>query len=587
MPPLSRNLVYQTYVDFLAKWFDGLDTEFETFSSPLTSYTQINHAMNKLLLALCLTLCAQLVLEAQIPQNFNFLNHDRFDAEVRDFITQGDDLVSASQYGFEIITGDYQIDHYNSCAENQKLIYVNDSTFHFVNWFFNCSDTQEDALRTHTSRNGVITRDDYDDFLAENNVIRQANDITYDSTGGWWCFAERSRFLYHLEQGRITDTIQMSSFGGRLFTSCSGDIYVLRGLDILYFNGEEVAFFSELPRASAVYQDGEFNYLLEDDKLYKYDCELRVQLNEWTLPISVTSFDQIDFRDEETVYVNEINEDSYHIYAIDGLSNILFEYSGVVEEDETLAGLLVTSDSTHLIYGQHQFELTSHSFYRNIHTQLTLEYPTSQVEISDFELETSRCDTIYDFLLDTTLLFCEAQPHVQVFNPGDEIIYAMSGYSSSFTTPINVGGWVPMSRFFYSLDSELQSMESRDESIFSKSMYLDQAAETRLEFNGANYKFLQNGPIMLSPEITTATVDIESNEFVQVYPNPARDHIVVKTDRPTKLTLANIQGQVFSQQEQLSTETTLDISMLPTGLYFLISEGGDCQRHVQKFEKIR
>ena len=57
-----------------------------------------------------------------------------------------------------------------------------------------------------------------------------------------------------------------------------------------------------------------------------------------------------------------------------------------------------------------------------------------------------------------------------------------------------------------------------------------------------------------------------------LYPNPATDKITVETSEASKesnLEIVNIEGQQFITRQITDTKTQLDISTLPSGVYFV------------------
>ena len=63
---------------------------------------------------------------------------------------------------------------------------------------------------------------------------------------------------------------------------------------------------------------------------------------------------------------------------------------------------------------------------------------------------------------------------------------------------------------------------------------------------------------------------------VSLYPNPATDEITIETPNKSSLSILNIEGQVLLMSQITEPKTQIDISSLPTGVYFvkLISEKG-------------
>ena len=59
------------------------------------------------------------------------------------------------------------------------------------------------------------------------------------------------------------------------------------------------------------------------------------------------------------------------------------------------------------------------------------------------------------------------------------------------------------------------------------------------------------------------------NSQFSIYPNPASMTVTVETDQPSTLTLFDATGRKCGQWKVENGKTTLDISTLPTGVYFV------------------
>ena len=59
------------------------------------------------------------------------------------------------------------------------------------------------------------------------------------------------------------------------------------------------------------------------------------------------------------------------------------------------------------------------------------------------------------------------------------------------------------------------------------------------------------------------------NSQFSIYPNPASMTVTVETDQPSTLTLTDATGRECGRWKVAGGKTTLDISPLPTGVYFV------------------
>jgi len=87
----------------------------------------------------------------------------------------------------------------------------------------------------------------------------------------------------------------------------------------------------------------------------------------------------------------------------------------------------------------------------------------------------------------------------------------------------------------------------------------------------------------------TGTLNIHNTgkDNIQLYPNPATDELTIKTNQNTytSLTIANTLGQLMLQQPLNTTQTTISLKTLPSGIYY-ISLKGENGYVVRKFVKM-
>ena len=67
----------------------------------------------------------------------------------------------------------------------------------------------------------------------------------------------------------------------------------------------------------------------------------------------------------------------------------------------------------------------------------------------------------------------------------------------------------------------------------------------------------------------SAIDDVSTYQRINVYPNPASTDVTVETDQPSTLTLFDATGRKCGQWKVENGKTTLDISTLPAGVYFV------------------
>ena len=63
--------------------------------------------------------------------------------------------------------------------------------------------------------------------------------------------------------------------------------------------------------------------------------------------------------------------------------------------------------------------------------------------------------------------------------------------------------------------------------------------------------------------------NVSTYQHINVYPNPATETVTVYVDQPATLTIMDATGRLCGQWKVERGETTLDISHLPAGVYFV------------------
>ena len=112
-------------------------------------------------------------------------------------------------------------------------------------------------------------------------------------------------------------------------------------------------------------------------------------------------------------------------------------------------------------------------------------------------------------------------------------------------------------------------------------------------FNHAGI-FFDDNPVVMTNTVediigipTTGTGTLTNRSNVSIYPNPANDELTIRTDNGTysTATITNLLGQEVISQATPSSQTRVNISQLPTGMYYITLRGQSGVK-VLKFEKM-
>lgn len=80
-------------------------------------------------------------------------------------------------------------------------------------------------------------------------------------------------------------------------------------------------------------------------------------------------------------------------------------------------------------------------------------------------------------------------------------------------------------------------------------------------------------------EVIVISVDEESPIEVLVYPNPARDYVLVKCPTSAMISIFNTEGKMVLQSSVNSGQERIDLNGIPSGLYDVMITGNSLKAH--------
>ena len=122
-------------------------------------------------------------------------------------------------------------------------------------------------------------------------------------------------------------------------------------------------------------------------------------------------------------------------------------------------------------------------------------------------------------------------------------------------------------------DSGTNMAASQGEVRFSIGLNTGLTPGTQIKNKGYIY-FDLNPPVITNTALNTIAMPNAIEQVivtgnVNVYPNPASDHIVVDNFSDGEISVVNLNGAVIMKQASTNSKTTIDISALPSGIYVL------------------
>lgn len=516
-----------------------------------------------------------LTVSAQVPFDFEFLNHSRYNNPISEIEFSDRYLLTANNLGVDKISYDYthEREMIYGMAENFKLIKQNDSTTHYMAWNIFDYDIgvghQMYSYIDDTLKSEIFT---YGLFYPDQG---QLQDITYDTLGGWWCSDKSSNKLYYLYNETVSVNVLDSIFYPKLYTACNGDIYLIDE-NIHYFDGTKTEIRSDLSFAKEVLHRNGFNYLLTGKKLFKYDCELQNEMHSWQLPFEINSFDQIDIFENDRLILKSINEKNYEIYTLDASSNAILLHSGDALKHESIMGICMQSDSTYLTYGYHDFELGYQNFFRTKNTSNDIEYKHVDVSIDNYNIDYRVIDTMLNsapITLEDVNVF---DVTIDAMNNDEQEIYSLRLESNEFNFMITPSfGPTEFQKLEYHLLDSVNPSSIKILKINNKKTRNYDLAEIGIELTGANYRFLKNGAQVLYPELTSSILENIISEELAIFPNPASEFINTSLDKKCMVLIYDQLGKHYKSYTDYFSGA-IDIRDLESGSYFLvvIEDGG-------------
>jgi len=478
------------------------------------------------------------------------------------------------------INYNYQIDRLKSDVLKYKYYAPNDSSLYYATWLFDGGDHIYEDLEIFSEVNGEVRREDYGSFLVEN-----IHDITYDSLGGWWCLVDEGESIFYLKDNEILSEQRIFQNGSEIYTSCNGDIYILYSNLLQYFNGEQVERILDLPQISSLLNHEGFNYILSENKLYKYGCNFEEQIHEWSLPNQVGSFRQINIGDDNEITISSNTEKDYELITIDEDSRQINSIEGNVGDTEIINGIKKIDETTHLIYGYDQFELGNHNFYRLENSEIRIDYPAVDLEIDEFVINYTTDSVRYYSRVDSLVQTYMFDLSVKATNFGEENIYAFNIYSNRFFLfyPTIIG----TTELQYNLRDQILHQEIENISIrFNQVHTFDTIEDIRIAAVGANFKYLQSPIRALQADLVTNTKNIIIKEL-KLFPNPATTLVNVEIESNSVIRILDTTGKLIDKQQYTKQGTQeIDVNQLNPGTYIILVHGGKSQISLGKFIKL-
>ena len=316
-------------------------------------------------------------------------------------------------------------------------------------------------------------------------------------------------------------------------------------------------------------------YLTENvvHRLEVYNIDFSEKIKTFVIPspsIFRYSFDYIRYNGEEVILALS-NNDRLEIISIDtlGVSTMIHEGEA---KDEQIYSLIPLEEDRYLIggtYGRNRF--SRNLFFRNYSLTEETIYDRVNVGLHDFELNRVYSDTISIETYPGSKTFHfgrhNFEMELSIENQGPESISLVNVYSidklDDFSTKFH---------FDFEYDGEISPFEIKSKT-YEDSRYIDadvlrDSVDIPFFIPGADFKFNEN-PLWDFEVVVDIEELIEDAEF-NLYPNPTNDFLNLSFDQPVAdLLIYDLNGVLQYSKFSTNSSNKIDVANLPAGTYFL------------------
>jgi len=163
------------------------------------------------------------------------------------------------------------------------------------------------------------------------------------------------------------------------------------------------------------------------------------------------------------------------------------------------------------------------------------------------------------------------------------------GSTNSFVVKLHDTGVVEWAEKIYSINCNSQSISTYNKQIcltghYWDIFYYDSSPQALITAQGSGDVFVCK---IIDTLITTNLYSsiLYNQNILNVYPNPAKDELIIESHQISTIDILNIQGQIVIQQKLQQGKTDIDVSGLAKGLYILRLSSND-RTEVTRFVKV-
>ena len=532
----------------------------------------LQHTITTSILTITLLFASSNYLYAQVPENFEFLDH------TTSFNTPGaskmlnNGIVYASHEPFttnilyavadNTLTNldTLNVVEYNNYYSRSKTYNINDSIYQIVLFALFDYDITAPGIVVYTLCNDkMVSREhvlweEFSDYVA---------DYERTSSGEGWALRSFTNLVKVSSSYETLETFNDVPVHN-IFVDKEDRLYGATASGISLFDGSNfIPVFDVNGWILDFNESGTFKFLLFEGELRRYNSDFSELLNSWSVSSEVNSFRQVEFFDDHLML--GYTDDADFIYNLDYDGNVeQVRQSSQTDTPGTISQFNMLNDSTYFVAGIYNHTNTEQSFFRSIQVNSHANYDREQVNLSSVTVEqiiiekeflgvNSLGDSIFRVDADYDFDF-------EIDNQEQHEVDDIDIYSSKIPTQL---GAIIQLHFIY--------QETIDPLDIANFIFTERSEKSfqGLTFSapGVGHKF------NLSDDALVDFISSTSNPIIQasdpIYPNPASEVLFLPDNQDIQsYIIYNNTGKKMHQSYKVERE--IDITQLPQGLFNLV-----------------
>ncbi len=514
-----------------------------------------------------------LSLEAQFPDNFEFLEHGHTISRIGAQKVHNDAVyfVSHNYYKphtlvskatadghFEVLLKPKEYD-----ARASKLFIQNDSSFQLVLYDLIDYDVPAGGIYVVNVSGSEVSIDtivDYDMFPIFTGGF---TNIEKDENGDWISVADQE---FRFDKTGIT-SIKPKLFhhNSELFSNQQGELFVIENNKRLSsFKNGSLSLIEEFSENCRHIDTRQGNYLRVGNQLVSYEDNFTERISEWSLS-GVQGEIKVFKEGESNLEFMTVRDESYFLYQLNGAVIDLI-FTGENVQDEVITNFEQLSEKQYLFTGNYSIaDISDNIFFRNVNIidNSTTVYPKADVAALDFEITQTEKDT-YDIIVSFPDTFYGVQYFYDltatIMNEDQEDLHTIHAFTQQYSTR-------PRSNVSFQWGNAPGSATAQADTVATT--YNSGFREPlTLVVPGANYRFNKNENKIITGQVRSAVTITKPTKHLAVFPNPVSEQLKLDIDNTlNSVTIFDQQGRMMYYN--LGENQEVDVSSLKSGNYII------------------